>query len=106
MANITDPAAVKFCNEQLRPASDKLIQFYWWLKAVKQTYTANPALATALVNDGTAFVMDGSDTDGRPRITGADVQTIITQLNNLITSLEANSNLILNTFSKAAVNIH
>jgi hypothetical protein len=106
MANITDPSAVKFCNEQIRPSADKLVQLYWFLKAVKQQYLANPALATLIPNDGTAVVVDGSAQDGRIQITGADAQAIITNLNSLITSLEATSNAMLNVFSKAAVNIH
>lgn len=106
MANIIDPSAVRFCNEQIRTSADKLVQLYWYLKAVKQLYLATPSLATSLPNDGTAIVIDGSATDGRGQLTGADVQAIITNLNSLITSLEATSGAMLNTFNKAAVNIH
>lgn len=106
MANITDPTAVRFCNEQVRPAADRLVQLYWWLKAVKQEYIATPALASSIPNDATATVVDGSATDGRTTITGADVQATLADLNSLITSLEATSSAMLNRFYKVAVNIH
>ena len=105
MANITDPAAVKFSNEQVRPAADKAVQFYWWLKAVQAQYNAAPSLASNLPNDS-SVVVDGSAQDGRNQITGADVNAVLTQLAALITSFEANNSAILKVFSKVAVNIH
>jgi hypothetical protein len=104
MANVTDPSAVLFCNGQVRPGADKTMQFYWWMKALKQEYLANPNLATLLPNDATALVVDGSATDGRTPITGADVQLFLTNINTFITSLEANSSALLNNFAKISVN--
>jgi len=48
MANIIDPTAVAFCNQEIRPSADRLMQFYWWCKSLKVAYLANPALATNL----------------------------------------------------------
>ena|SRR5579862_247938 len=103
MANITDPSAVLFCNTEVRPGADKTMQFYWWMKALKQEYLANPNLATLITND-TSLVVDGSATDGRTPITGADVITFLTNVNTFITSLEANSAAILNNFAKISPN--
>lgn len=103
---ITDPKAVRFCNEQIRPSCDKLTQFYWFIKAVKQEYLATPGLATAIPSSASEVVADGADTDGRTQITGADVQAALTHLNTLIASLEANNAAMLNLFHKIAVNIH
>lgn len=103
MANITDPSAVLFCNSQVRAGADKTMQFYWWMKALKVEYMANPNLATLLPNDS-SLVIDGSAVDGRTPITGADVQTFLTNVNTFLTSLEANSSAILNNFAKISVN--
>jgi hypothetical protein len=103
MANITDPTAVNFSNTQVRAGADKTMQFYWWMKALKTEYLANPNLATLLPNDA-SLVVDGSATDGRTPITGADVQSFLTNVNTFITTLEANSSVILNNFAKISVN--
>lgn len=106
MANITDPTAVLFCNTQIRPTADRIVQLYWWAKAVKVLFLANPSLATLLPNDGTATVVDGSAQDGRSAITGADVNTLIANVNAFIVSMEATSSALLNAYTKVAVNIH
>ena len=103
MANITDPTAVLFCNTQVRPGADKTCQFYWWMKALKQQYLANPNLASLISSDA-SLVVDGSAQDGRTPITGADVQAFLTNVNTFLTSLEANNAAILNVFAKIAVN--
>jgi hypothetical protein len=103
MANITDPTAVRFCNEQVRVAADKTVQFYWWCKQLKVEYVANPSLATLIPNDSSPLI-DGAAQDGRTVLTGADVNAVLTNINALITSLEANSSAILNIFAKVAVN--
>ena len=104
MANITDSTAVNFVNTQVRAGADKTMQFYWWMKALKVAYASNPNLATLLANDATATVVDGSATDGRTPITGADVQSFLMNVNTFINTLEANSSALLNNFSKIAVN--
>jgi hypothetical protein len=103
MANITDVNAVKFCNEQVRPSADRIMQFYWWCKGLQIQWTSQ-GLAAKIPNDATAQVIDGAATDGRTQITGADVITLLSNLQSLITSLEANSNLVLNQVAKLAVN--
>ena len=103
MANITDPTAVSFCNGQVRVGADKTMQFYWWMKALKVMYLANPALATLITNDA-SLIVDGSAQDGRTPITGADVNAFLTNVNTFITSLEANSSAILSNFAKISVN--
>jgi len=103
MANITDVNAVKFCNEQVRPSADRIMQFYWWCKGL-QVQWASQGLAAKIPNDATALVVDGSATDGRTPITGADVIAMLTNLQNLVNSMEANSSLILLQFAKVSVN--
>jgi hypothetical protein len=102
MANITDPSAVKFSNEQVRPAADRIMQFYWFCKGLKVQWTSQN-LAALIPNDASLMV-DGSAQDGRTQITGADVNVLLSNLNTFINSLEANTNLMLNQFGKVAVN--
>src|ERR1017187_1410051 len=104
MENMVDPSAILFCNGQVRPGADRTMQFYWWMKALKIEYLANPNLAALIPNDSTAIVIDGAAVDGRTVITGADVQVFLANVNGFITSLEANSGVILSNFAKIAVN--
>lgn len=101
---ITDPSAVYFCNNWVRPGADKTMKFYFWCLALKEYYVANPNLATLIPADATAIVVDGSAQDGRTPIYGQDVQTFLTNINGLITTVQASSNLILNNFAKISPN--
>ena len=103
MAEITNPEAVKFCNERVRVAADKLAQLYSVAKSVQQEWTAND-LATIIAFDNPDLVVDGSATDGRHPISGEDVNNLITRCSEIVTDLEANSSAKLNTILKVAVN--
>ena len=99
---ITDVEAVRFANEQIRPVADKLAQFYYLAKSVRDQWFAR-GMAARFPNT-TDVVEDGSAKDGRPRITGADVNNLITRLDEIVTSFEAGSNAKLNTVLNVAVN--
>lgn len=103
MAEITNPEAVKFCNERVRVAADKLAQLYAVAKSVEQEWTAND-LATIIAFDNPDLVVDGSASDGRHPISGEDVNNLITRCSEIVTDLEANSSAKLNTILKVAVN--
>lgn len=102
MAVITNPQAIKFCNEKVRPASDRYAQLYWYAKALIQSWNAD-GLSSAIPNNADT-VNDGGDVDGRGVITGAMVNGLITNLTALVADLEASSNLKLNGLTKLAVN--
>ena len=104
MATITDPEAVRFCNEQVRVGADKLAQMYYAAKAIKDEWIANPNLATLIAFDNPDDVVDGSATDGRHPISGIEVNNLITRLGELITDMEAGGNAKLNTVLAVAVN--
>lgn len=104
MANVTNPTAIKFCNERARVAADRMLQFYWFCKALKIYYLANPSLASLIPNDATAIIVDGQAEDGRSQLTGADIQTMVTNINTFIASMEASSNVLLNNYAKISVN--
>jgi len=101
MADITNPEAVRFCNERVRVVADRLAQAYTLAKQVQAEWFAN-SMAELLPNDG-SLVIDGSATDGRHPITGANVTNIITRCGELITDYEANTNAKLNTVLGVAV---
>src|SRR5690348_15835710 len=102
MANITDPTAIKFSNEQIRPIADRFMKLYYASKAASADWTAK-GLGALFPNDS-SLVVDGSATDGRTPITGGDVNIIVSHLNTLIADLEASSNLKRNQIDKVAVN--
>ena len=103
MADITNVEAVRFCNEKVRVAADKLAQAYYFAAAVQQEWFANN-LSALITNSAEDNVVDGSASDGRHPITGADATNIITRCSELITDMEANSNAKLNTVLNVSVN--
>lgn len=104
MAEITNPEAVKFCNERVRTVADRLAQMYYEAKAVSDEWTANN-LGAIIAYDNTDLVVDGSATDGRHPVSGADVNGLMNRLNELVADMQANNNAKLNTVLAVAVNI-
>jgi len=102
MADITNPEAVRFCNERVRVAADKLATAYLFAKAVSAEWYANNL--GELLPVSADPVIDGSAADGRHPITGNDVSNLITRLSELVADYEANDNAKLNTILGIAVN--
>ena len=100
MADITDPQAVRFANEKIRVAADKLAQAYWHAKRVQAEWAANPGL----IANKADVIDDGSKTDGRPPITGTDANNIVNRLAELTADYEAGGSAKLNTILGVAVN--
>ncbi len=98
---ITDPSAVKFCNETIRPLADQLVQLYYHGKVAQQQFIAK-GLGSLIPNDSTV-VSDGSTTDGRTPITGFDANVVLSWVGAFIQGMEANTNLELNQVGKVAV---
>jgi len=103
MADITNPEAVKFSNEKIRVAADKLAQAYYFAKVVQQEWFANN-MGSLITNNALDIIIDGSETDGRHVISGADATNVITRIGELITDLEEFSNAKLNTVLAVSVN--
>ncbi len=99
---ITDPQAIKFSNETIRPAADQLAQLYANARTVVDQWNAL-GISALFPNDSTV-VVDGSATDGRHAITGQDATNIIVRLTEFVTDYEANANAKLNTVLKVSVN--
>jgi len=99
---IFNPQAVAFSNTRLRHGADLLAQLYF---EAKRTVTAWNALQmSALITNTSDVITDGSDTSGRPVITGAQATTIVTRLIEFIADYEASSNAKLTTVLQVAPN--
>ena len=92
---IDNPEAVKFCNEKIRVAANKLATAYYFAKQVMDEWYANDMGSLIPVDGGN--VIDGSATDGRHVITGNDATNLITRCSDLVTDMEANAKAKLNT---------
>lgn len=86
---ITDPLAVRFSNEQVRPAADRIAQIFYGLAPALDSFAAL-GLNTIFVQDSVEIVIDGAETDGRGIITSGDVFKII-QIASLIRQILGNS---------------
>lgn len=102
MANIVSPLAISYSNTKIRPIADEFMKLYWRAKSASADWTAQ-SLSALFPND-TSAVIDGSATDGRTPITGADVNVILAHMNTFIADLEATTNLKRNQIDKVAVN--
>ena len=103
MTDITNPQSVKFCNEQIRIAADRLAQAYYHASEVVDLWFAQ-GHNTTITDNALDTVIDGSTEDGRTVITGADVHAMTTLLAELVADYEANSNDKLNVINKVSVN--
>lgn len=99
---ISDPEAIRWSNEKVRPSADRAAQLYYFSKAVIQDWYGNGM--SSLIPPTDDVIEDGSATDGRHPITGNDVNNLITLLNGYVMDLEANGNAQLNVVLGAAVN--
>jgi hypothetical protein len=102
MADITNPQAVRFSNEDIRPMADKLAQAYYAAKVFLNEWSAQ-GIGTLIPNTNDV-IMDGSDTDGRAAIDGAKINGLQGYLATFVADLEANGNLKLNVLLQIAVN--
>jgi hypothetical protein len=102
MANIDNPQAVKFSNEKIRVAADKLSHVYYFAKAIVDEWLANNMGEKIPVSND--VIDDGSTIDGRPVITGNDVTCMIYILQDLIVEFEESNKTKLNSILKIAPN--
>ena len=101
MADITDPEAVRFCNDEVRRFNDLLVVAYRTAKQIKLDYD-NKGMGAIFTNNSDV-VVDGSATDGRHKVTTFDVNVVLARANEIITDYEASSNTKLNQASAIAV---
>lgn len=102
MADITNPQAVRFCNERVRRAADRFAQLYYRCCVLRDEWTAQ-GMASLIPNDAGSEVIDGSQTDGRPIITGADVHNMKDRVLDLLNLLDADGGAKLAEILRVAV---
>lgn len=103
MADITNPQAIRFANEQIRTLADAYANLYFTCKRVGAAWTAQNI--AALIPNNADVLIDGSAQDGRATITGAKVNGLVSAGSALIADLEAASNAKLNVLLQIAVNV-
>lgn len=104
MADNVSPQAILVDNQKLRPAADRVVQFYNLCKQLSTLAVAQGWVAQ--FPNTTDNVIDGAATDGRTIVTNQDCLNVITFATTFTTFLEANSNLHLNHMLKMAVNVN
>lgn len=102
MPDIIDPQAIRFSNERARTLADIATKYYWTAKAFMFEWDAT-SMGT-VIPDADDTIVDGSATDGRTSITGANINGMKTHVDAMVADLEANSNLKLNILLKIEVN--
>ena len=102
MPDITNPEAVRFCNERARVLADIATKYYYAAKAFTNEWNAT-GMGTKIPNTAD-LIIDGSATDGRSSITGANVNGLKNHVGAMLTDLEASSNAKLNILLGIEVN--
>lgn len=114
--NITDPVAVRFSNQALRPIADELAGIYAACKerllssqqtaATAATIAAVYAAAPAeLIDDGS--IAGGSaqgSPDGRGNVAGQDATNLLSVCEAVVNLFESNANQVLTQVAKYKVN--
>jgi len=95
---ITNPIAIKYVNEVVRPLAERFRDLKPDVDAATVAWFAG--ISTLFPNDATA-VDDGRDREGISRLTGADVNNIVTQL--LAYQTQLNGGGVANVIAKPCV---
>lgn len=86
MADITTPQIVRFANERARVFADILDACYLTAKRFQQDWAA--LVATITVPSTADNIADGSDIDGRLRMTANQLQALKTQCDTIVSWFE------------------
>ncbi len=102
MADITDPQVRRFANEKARVLADLATKYYYAALAFQNEWDATGM--GALIPNSADVIVDGSATDGRTPITGANVNGLQGHVAAMVTELEANTNQKLSVLLNIEVN--
>lgn len=100
---ITNATLIRFSNERARVMADLLGQAYYYSKLFADMWNANNG-DVAIPNSAAEIVQDGSDVDGRVRVSGADLHNLKARADELIALYEANTDEKLGHILSVAVN--
>lgn len=102
MADNTLPIAIRTANEKVRTAADSIESCYETLKRLQNEYAA--------VNGDTIFpatadnIADGSETDGRKRVTNNQIRGLKTLTDAIVTFLEGGTPSRISQIKQISVN--
>lgn len=82
---ISDPRAIRFVNEKVRPIAEQIRALKATIDVVLIEWNGQ---ISSLVTNNTEAVADGRDAEGVSRLSGADVTNLITALQGLQTRLD------------------
>jgi hypothetical protein len=82
---ITDPEAIKFVNEYIRPMCETIR----YMKARGDDFALKWAQISGDFPNDTSVVEDGRDAEGVSRLTGADIQAVAFVFNSLLGDIDA-----------------
>ena len=74
MADITNPEAIRFCNEIVRPLAEKMRGLKVEIDAALVTW--NAGIGTIIGSSAGDAIQDGRDAEGVSRLTAADVAAL------------------------------
>lgn len=105
--NNTNPQAINFCNQKVRPTVDAIMSAV--LSAQTLIAEWNAQNIVAIIPNDSNPIQDGSTvasgtTDGRPPITDGQVNVVISNMTTFVNLFTANTNLIFNQFAQMMVN--
>tara|TARA_R100000005_G_scaffold92443_1_gene66031 strand:- start:1460 stop:1780 length:321 start_codon:yes stop_codon:yes gene_type:complete len=86
MADITDPEAIRFVNDYIRPMCENLR--YMCARGKDWKIKWDGGLSADFPND-TSPVVDGRDAEGISRLTGADIQAVSAVFSTLLADIDA-----------------
>lgn len=72
---ITDPQAIRFVNEVIRPLSEQLRALRANIDSA--TFAWNGGISALIPNDANELVDDGRENEGVSRLTGADIRAVV-----------------------------
>lgn len=84
MPDITNPQIVRFANEKARVLADAADSFYQTCLRFQQEWAAAVAAGVTFPST-TDLVADGSDVDGRKRVTANQLQGLKTLADSMVT---------------------
>lgn len=100
---VTNPLAIKFSNEDVRPHAENAVRLYYAAKSILDFWNTNGG--STVFPAGAGRVEDGAAADGRTPITSDDVLAFITSLNTFVTNMEASNKALLGTYIKPSVRV-
>lgn len=87
MADITDPVAITFCNEQLRPLAERLRDSHATLTELKGIWL--DGMGDYFTDSAADMIIDDRQTGGVEQISCATIDTVVSAASAALAALDA-----------------